>query len=229
MKMQSVIRMLALGLVCLSLFCACGKGAYTLTYEDGYFRNDAKEASYAEAPVCYRACSALKGETVAKISGLRLEDVPLYAIENLDPDQYLTDESYTLYYSTALTLPTLAEMKPYCISLVQTGDNTATELDSLGEENTAEISDLVEILSRGTSYPGQKLSAYTPDQRFELLFHSKEYPGFFYVLEYWHFESTATFKDGETEIDVGKGVVYDRAADRFFVMGDILESYFINT
>ena len=229
MKRTFILRGMAALLACLSLLVSCGKKAYPLTYEDGVFKNEQKEAAFLEAPLCYRACSALKSTTVANISGLRVEDIPLYAIENADSTLYLTDDSYTLYYSESLSLPTLAEMKPYYISLGSPGDNSATELDALTENEQAQIDDLVEILTVGTSYPAQKLSAYTPESRFELLFLSKEYPAFFYVLEYWKFTDTTTFMDGDQEITVKKGVVYDRATGRFFIMGSILEDYFINS
>lgn len=229
MKTIKRIRSVALLLAILCLLPACTKKAYELELEDGVFQNEKKELAFAEAPACYRACSALTGEVIANITGLWSEALPLYAIEGLSTENYLTDANYTLYYNTNLTLPTLAEMKPHYISLGSPGTNSATELDALTESEQTQIDDLVEILTVGTSYPASKITAYTPESRFELLFLSKEYPGFFYVLEYWKYTDPITFSDGDREITVQKGVVYDRAENCFYVMGSILEDYFINT
>ena len=229
MKSFSIIRWSALLLALLCLLPSCGKGAYDLTLEDGVFQNEKKEIAFVEAPSCYRACSALTGETVANITGLWSEDLPLYAIDGISPEDYLTDASYTLYYNQNLTLPTLAEMKPYYVAAAYPGSNSAQEGDALTENEQAQINDLVEILTVGTSYSASKISAYTYENRFELLFFSKEYPGFFYVLEYWKYAEPITFMDGDKEITVKKGVVYNRAENRFYVMGSILEDYFINT
>ena len=226
MKKRTSLCLLALLLVCTALFSACGKSAYTLTYADGAFENAKKELAFQEAPVCYRAASALKGETVANISGFRPNDIPLYAIEGMDADEFLTDDSFTLYYEKGVKLPTLTELNTSHISLSELGNDVAMEIDRL--EDTAAIGELVTMITDGTSYPSQKLAAYSP-KRFEILFFSQDYEGIIYVLEYWKYTDTTTFLDNGQEINVGKGVVYNRAADRFYIMGDVLENHFINT
>ena len=220
-------RLLALILVCAALFSACGERTVELKLENGAFRNTKNGVAYREASANYRATSLLEGEVLFLATGVLSDGVPLYAIENIDSKNFITDENYTLYYNEAITLPTLAEMKPYIISCCVSNGNMAQELGRLDENDQAAIDDLVDILTQGTTFPKEKLLGYSYD-RYELLFHSKEYPGFFYVLEYWKYEESFTFTDGDREYSIGKGVVYDRGNDCFYIMGDILENYFDN-
>lgn len=226
MKKRTLLCLLALLLACAALFSACGKKTYTLTYVDDMFENAKKELAFTEAPVCYRAASALKGETIAIISGFRTNDISLYAIEGMDADEFLTDDQFTLYYEKNVKLPTLTEMNTSHISLSELGNDVPMEIDRL--EDAAMIGELVTMISSGTSYPAQKLAAYSP-KRFEILFFSQDYEGIIYVLEYWKYDGKTTFLNDGQEIDVGKGVVYDRATDCFYIMGDVLENHFINT
>lgn len=226
MKKRTSLCLLALLLACAALLSACGRGAYTLTYADGAFENAKKELAFIQAPMCYRATSALKGEIVANISGFRPNDIPLYAIDGMDADEFLTDDSFTLYYEKNVKLPTLTELNTSHISLSELGNTVPMEIDRL--EDPAAIGELITMLTTGNSYPAQMLSAYS-HKRFELLFFSQDYEGIIYVLEYWKYTGKTTFLDNGQEIDVGKGVVYDRSADRFYIMGDVLENHFINT
>ncbi len=222
MKYTRLLRAAALLLACLALFCGCGEKSSELRLENGAFRNEKTGVAYREASDCYRATSFLQGEPLYLATGLLSDGIPLYAIENTDSNEFLTDENFTLYYNENVTLPTLAEMKPYAISL----SYNATERGKLDENDQAVINELLERLEQDESYP-RALLAGSSYERFELLFYSKEYSGFFYVLEYWKYgEESFTFVDDGAEISVGKGVIYDRGNDRFYVMGDLLETIF---
>ena len=223
-------RALALALACLSLLCACAQKAPKLHFENGSFRGkiSAKtEVAYQMAPDTYRANSVFPDEVIFLATGYLSTDIPLYAIEGADSALLLTDENFVLYHNESYTLPSLAEMKPFAVSVCETGGNLASEVDRL--ENEEAISGIINLLETEASHPKQSLDAYNVSQRFELLFHSEEYPAFDYVLEYWKYDEPVSFVNGDTEITVAKGVVYDRAARCFYVIGEQLESYFKNS
>ena len=221
MKHTYAPRLAALLLACLTLFCACRTKSSELHLENGAFRNEQTGVAYREAPATYRATSVLQGEPLFRAMGVLSDGIPLYAIEGADADDYLTDEHYTLYYNENVTLPTLAEMKPYAISL----SYNAIERGKLDEGDQEAIDLLMQRLEQDVTYPKSALPA-AAHERFELLFHSKEYPGFFYALEYWKYENSFTFTHDGKEISVEKGVVYDRGRDCFYAMGDVLEDTF---
>ena len=231
MNITRLLRVAALLLACLTLFCACGRKPSKLSLENNAFREknaDGVAVSYQKAPVTYRATSALTDAPVFLATGYLSEDFPLYAIENTNSDELLTDDYFDLYYADSYTLPTLVEMKPYMLSLCTVGESSATELERLDEENQAAIDGIVSLLTTSPSYSSEKLLGHEVSATYELLFHSKDYPEFFYVLEYWKFDTEVSFAEGDGEITVEKGVVYDRAERRFYVIGKQLETYFIN-
>jgi hypothetical protein len=234
MRKQSTIlcRALVLMLACITLLCACAKKAPKLDLENDAFRGknaNGDAVAYQKAPVTYRATSALMNEAVYLATGYLSHDIPLYAIENVDPALLLTDEGFDLYHSEAYSLPTLSEMKPCAISVCTVGSNSATELERLDETDREAISNIVKLLETEASYPQQALLGQSPTETFELLFHSEEYPALYYVLEYWRYDTPVSFAEGDAEITVEKGVVYDREARRFYVIGKQLEDSFINS
>ena len=194
--------------------------------KDGAYRGK-KEAAYCEAPQTYRASSILESEEKFIATGGVPDVFSLYAIENADPNKWLTDEHYTLFYNESIELPSLSDMKPYAISLCWVVDGTAKERGRLDQDNAVQVDELVRLISEGPSYPKDML-LLTEHDSFELLFHSNEYPEFYYVLQYWKFQTPFTFSDGEQTITVETGVVYDRFNGRFYPIGDTLEEYFIN-
>jgi len=228
MKKGILLRPAALLMATLFLFCACANKSQTLTYKDGAYQSGNGDTSFCKAPLNYRAQSIVKGTVIFNLSRSSKRDpIPLYAIDGLSTTDWLTDENFTLYYNSDRTLPTLTEMNPCAISLRLSGDPTGTTLGYLGEDQTIAISDLMEILTKGTSHPGNKISV-PHTECYELLFESKQYPGIFYVLQYLTYDESIRYIDENETIEVKKGVVYDVDADRFYVMGEILEDYFNN-
>ena len=226
MKKGLLLRISSLFVASLLLFCACSKKAPNLTYKDGIYQNEAGDAFFCKASMNYRAQSILRDTVIFNLSRPTGQELtPLYAIDGLPSSDWLTDDSFTLYHNSTITLPSLAEMNPNAVYMRLSGDPTGSLLGYLDEENKNEIDDLVEILTNGTSHPGSKI-AVAPTECYELLFESAEYPGFFFVLEYWAYDEGTKCIDEAGEIEIKKGIVYDIETDRFFVMGEILEGYF---
>lgn len=224
MKISIFLRISALLMASLLLLGSCTGKPRALSYKDGVYQ--AGDVSYCQASMNYRAQSLIKGTVIYNLSrSSKKEFIPLYAIEGLSTDDWLADENYTLYHNPSITLPTLSEMNPCSISILLAGDPTGTVLGHLGEDRQDAIDDLLEILTVGTSYSGDRI-AYTPTEYYELLFESEEHPGIFYVLEYWTYGDDVKYLDENGQIEVKKGIVYDVTANRFYVMGEILENYF---
>ncbi len=223
MKKSILLRVSALLMVSMLLLCGCTR---KLTYQDGAYRNEATGASFCKASMNYRAQSIVREPVIFNLSRNKKQDpTPLYAIDGLSESDFLTDESFTLYYNSSFTLPSLVQMNPDTVYMRLSGDQTGSMAGYLGEGQKAAIDDLVDILTNGTSHSGNKI-ALAPTTCYELLFASEEYPGIFFVLEYWTYDEDVTYIDDAGEIELKQGIVYDVVADRFFVMGEILEGYF---
>jgi hypothetical protein len=225
MKKTILLRVSALLMASMLLLCACVKKAPTLTYKDGAYQSESNDVAFRKASMNYRAQSIIRQNVIYNLSRSTKQDpTPLYAIEGLSESDWLTDESFTLYHNSSITLPTLTQMNPDTLYMRLSGDPTGSMMGYLGEDQKAKIDDLVDILTNGTSHPGTKI-ALAPTSCYELLFESKDYPGFFFVLEYWTYDEDVTHIDEAGEIPMKKGIVYDVVTDRFFVMGEILEGY----
>ena len=227
MKKKIYLSVAALFLVLASLLLVLKARTPKLTMEDGAYRAK-KSVAYQEAPSLYRASSILNNEAVYLAKGGVSDSFPLYAIENSNPKHWLADENYTLFYSTSKKLPTLAEMSPYAISLCWMVNGTAQERARLDQTHSEQVDELVRLLTEGPSYPKGTLEL-TEHDSVELLFHSEEYPEFYYVLQYWKFQTPFVYFDGEQNVTIETGVVYDRYNGRFYPIGDVLEEYFINS
>ena len=233
---------LCLLLVCAALFASCG-GAMKLSYENGAYRDGKSGAAFLAAPVCYRAVSRLDAEEIARIESTRGDRV-LYAIEGMDSTLWLTDENFDVYYSETLTLPALWEMNITRISQCQSGAY-AVPLHTI--DRAEQIADVVETYQKGTTIPGDRIIP-SPEARYELLFQSSDYPSIAYVLEYWTFAQgvdvyaplnadgsipdlypgirSEITEQGEAVFHLGQYLMYDRANDCFYAVGEVLNSYF---
>ena len=104
----------------------------------------------------------------------------------------------------------------------------------------------MEIFEKGTTVPAGKIIP-SPESRCELLFSSSVYPGLAYSLEYWKFAADvdvyapltpsgeipnlypgirAEIVNGEAVFHLGNALIYDRAEDRVYSIGTLLDSYF---
>lgn len=227
MKKKIYLSIAAVVLVLATLLLVFKNQTPKLTLEDGAYRKKDKVA-YLEAPSLYRASSIMNNEAVYLATGGVPESFPLYAIEDSKSENWLADENYTLFYSASVNLPTLAEMNPYAISLCWMVNGTAQERARLDRDHSQQVDELVRLLTEGPSYPKGTL-LLTEHDSVELLFHSEEYPEFYYVLQYWKFQEPFVYSDGEQTFTIETGVVYDRYNGRFYPIGDVLEEYFINS
>ena len=227
MKSKIYLSIAALLLVLASVLLVFKARTPRLTLEDGAYRTS-RSVAYLEAPSLYRASSILNNEAVYLAKGGVPDSFPLYAIENANSKQWLADENYTLFYNESTKLPTLAEMNPYAISLCWMVNGTAQERARLDQTHSEQVDELVRLLTEGPSYPKGTL-LLTEHDSVELLFHSEEYPEFYYVLQYWKFKTPFVYSDGEQTVTIETGVVYDRYNGRFYPIGDVLETYFINS
>lgn len=241
MRRFRTARLTALVLVCLMALSSCSGGAYKLTYENGAYRNEKKQAAFIEASGNYLAASYYPEEIVARIrtkSGERA----LYAIEGMDAKLWLSDENYTVFYSESVTLPALWEMD---VNLIMLNRNGVFAYLNPTIENAAEIEDVVDTIQNGTTIPRDKV-VFEPVSRDKLLFSSGTYPGLRYALEYWVFEKdvdiyetltdgrptndypgTLEIVNGEAVFHLGTDVlVYDRDAEVFYSFGSVLKTYF---
>lgn len=253
MKKQ-LLRLLPLLLACAALLSACSGGSYDLHYADGAYSNSRREVSFRCAPACYRAVSAIRGETVAMIRSEVGENVPLYEIEGMDTALWLTDDSYVLYYEDKATLPTLRQLNPAYVALSYV--SYPIEISRL--ENKNSVDGLITLYETTPAISGDRISSSLPDtrERFELLFftNDRQHAGISYSLEYWKFDSpvliyaklnadgtapdtcpgiTPSIEEvsGETVavFRLGTGLVYDRSAHSFYPFGSQLEAFFENT
>ena len=227
MKQKIYLSAIALFLVLATVLLVFMGRTPKLTLEDGAYRAR-KSVAYLEAPSLYRASAVLNNKAVYLATGGVPDPFPLYAIENADSDHWLADENYTLFYSESTKLPTLAEMDPYAISLCWMVNGTAQERARLDQTHSEQVDELVRLLTEGPSYPKGTL-LLTEHDSVELLFHSEAYPEFYYVLQYWKFQTPFVYSDGEQTVTIETGVVYDRYNGCFYPIGDVLEAYFINS
>lgn len=237
----------ALLLITLLLAVACKGGAAELSYKEGAYRSEDGTKTYRQAPLCYKAVSVLDDEVVAVIKFSKGDDMPLYAIEGMDPSLWLANENYEVYCGEGALLPSLREMK---VSYITCSELSSVAIEMGRIEGAAEIADLVDIYEKGTTIPSKKVTA-TPTARYEILFFSSLYPGLTYSMEYRKYSAEVTFatrlnEDGSLPdtypglnatveelageqvavYHLGDGLLYDRTNDRYYAIGDLLEGYF---
>ena len=236
------VRAIAFLLLCLVLFTACAsKGAVTLKYENGAYRNAEKGMAFLCAPICYRASSARVSEgAVAVLVSDYADNKYLYAIDNADSAKWLSTEDFTLYCAEGILLPSLAQMQPTLITNAQAGFGVSVINDELI------IADIVETYEKGTTVPRAKIIPPV-DERYEMVFSSDIYKGVLYVLECWRFTEDvkvyakltadgsvpdyypgiqAEIVNGEAVFNLGKTLIYDRAADTCYPIGSSYNDYF---
>ncbi len=237
----------AIGVLCLALallLCACS-GEEIPAFEkegEGYVNPETKN-TYLAAPWNYEAISCVTNKPVVRIAQDKIDDVILYEVEDADSSQYLSTENYDLFYSSSLTLPTLAEMDPTSVLVCQGVDR------SFVIETLTEASDVAAILAAVASRPldsfeGEDYSTFT------LKFTSAEYDAFYYRLTYRQYdepiESWVLIEDADSfevlyenaEVRVeeykgelyavythGVGVIYDNATQTFYAVGDVIAEH----
>ncbi len=243
MTVTKKLRMAAWLLLAVCLLTACRAGAPALKYENGAYRDAASERAFRRAPECYRAASCLTETVYATIPSGKAEK-PLYAIEGMDPTLWLTDENYTVYYSESITLPKLSELSVSRITLAIEYE-AATVAHSFVEK-PEQINALIALCEGDVTVPKSKVIP-TADNIYKMLFASSTYPGLLYSLECWSFEKdvelfyplaedgsvpalfagvAGSVRNGEAVYNVGKYLIFDRYAGKFYVPADLIDGFF---
>lgn len=245
---------LSLLLAVLMLLSSCGRADH-LTYDreaDGYVRKG-DGVVYQKAPLSYRAVKINKDRQLGVIETEESE-TPLYAIcgddlqAYMDTNTWMADENYTVYCVKGTKLPTLAELAPNEVQIVQ----SSTISYSVGEVKDADqISTLLYCYQSGAafSYSEGRFSLYTP-KRNDLYFCSDTYEGLYYVLLLYRYEEDIYWTDdvadpasftpkynrpyqleeynGKTYVkyNLGKNFMYDRTTRLCYPVDGLLDSYF---
>ena len=189
-------------LCCAALLCSCSS-YHSFIYKNGFFVDRATGIRYTDAPLCY--------EPVALGSQYALyePDVPIYAVRDADPREWLT-EDYSgiggMYYAESVTPPTLTEFGATGVYICVSEVNTI----SIGEITEADdIAALVDLLENGedvsVSFGSDALS-------YSLKYSSERYPFLYYSVSY--------IKTAD-----GKKYIYNRGSKKTVSAGNLLEAY----
>ena len=196
---------LVLAAVALFIFTSCSASLVNFKYENGKLINKGQKLEYYPAPNNYEPVSV--GEAFGYY---KKTDLVLYEIQGLDPKEWLTQEyagsATTIFYSTSLTLPTLAELEP--TKLYICGGDTLTYAVATVEDKDA-IANLIDLFENGEYEEWPLVNSI---ETFELKFYSEDkYPHIYYNLTYGEFEE-------------GK-FIYDRTTKRSVRIDDALIAY----
>ena len=211
MKMTKQIALILC--LCLSLLALASCGV--IIHED-LGAGDAVDKSsgvvWHHASTCYEAVKLEKkqGKLVVKE-----QEMELYKLPDMDPNEWLATEDKNVIYSEGVTLPTLAEMAPEEMTIYL---DSATELKLKTIDKSEVIDALVKAYTEGESavYP-----AKTPYATYRVRFASEDYPGIYYVLTYVEYSSDYIYDiDEETSVNYGKYFFYDRFDQKFIPVGD---------
>ena len=245
MKKQ-FLRLCLAALALMLLLASCAK-APVLESKDGVYVNEKTGVSYLLAPENYEAVAIDKDKTIARFPNKKMDDTLFYAIPGMPSQAYLSNDFYELYYAADLKLPTLAEMAPHSALICK----TAVISYSLVEIDEAELIDALIALYAGQGVDEDLLitEAGVPEQ-YTLKFQSKDYPSFYYTLNYRRYDKEVTVYDLITDAEnfevkypgvqvtteeykgetyavyhLGTEILFDRTTGTCYPMGDMLKTY----
>ncbi len=200
---KTALRLCALLLLCL-IFTGCGDGLVRLKYEGGKFVSKSEKLSYIPAPVSYEPVSV--GEPYAYYEKGK---ITMYEIPGVSPTLWLTEEyadtATTVFYSDAITLPTLADFGAEKIYACVSDVRTYVEFTVHDSALVAQIVDLAENGEAAEEPFGDLLFSY------DLKFSSPDWPMIYINLEYGAYEDGA--------------YLYDRNTRKYTAIGDLLVAY----
>jgi hypothetical protein len=182
------------------LLCSCKEtnNLPEMTYESGTLV--AEDGSvYNAAPAGYEPVSI--GEACAYFADT---DTTLYQIGTLDSSLWMTEEYFgeatTIFYSSSITLPTLAEMNPDTLYVCEATDTGSISL------LTIEDKDFIDMAVEASTADGEQHIWPPTDTQLDLdlKFYSADYPAFYYNV------SVACLSDGYYVYNrnSGKGCIY---------------------
>lgn len=171
-----------------------------IEYKDNYFVDSAHKIQYDMASVSYEPVSV--GAEYAQCGKTLLYEIP-----GAEPTEWLT-EAYegigSIFFSTEIALPTLAEMKPNNIQICVTNVKTIS-IGSVTEQS--DIDDIVDVLTNG-----EEVMTPPKGDSYDLKFLSEVYPFLQYSVVY-------------IKCSDGSRYLYDRGARKTVNAGDLLEKY----
>ena len=238
------MRMLPLLLCATMLLTACSK-APKMTFQDGTYQINGMNVTFEAAPSYYEARSYIKDRPVARLEQGELDDLIFYEIEGVSPEKMISSESYDLFYAVGTKLPELWEMSVTKAHVCQTASVTYS-LATLEDDEA--IASLIEAYYDGTSFSAKDIDPGLGKSKYDLKFESPLYPGLYYCLTYWQFDSdvliyqdiddpnnydvlylgvertVGEYKDAEggyyVEYNFGKYVLHNRAIGMCWSIGD---------
>lgn len=157
--------------------------------------------TYVLAPMCYEPVAYYHKEVYAECG-----DLEFFEIRDASPKEYLCTAEYgvyDLYYSDALTLPSLEEFGANYARVYEVED-VAIQMGRLEKDDAVEL--VRYLLSAETCEVPRDV-----DTSLEVKFMSDGYPFMYYSVNYYKTEE-------------GDRYIYDRSAGRCVMLGDILES-----
>ena len=213
-------------------------------------------AVFYRAPSNYLAVRILTDREVGSIGQEEAEDLSLYVIADyeetatLDPDEYMADDAYNVYYAEGVTLPRLWEMDVNLIRIVKAA---AVSYSAGVIEDATEVAAVINVYQNGTAFAYNDADCnfrIREGETRQLAFSSPTYGGFYYVLYYYRFDESVELTQevesfdnftpayafpysleeagGKTyaRYDLGKNFLYDRATGLCYPMGDVVASHF---
>lgn len=203
LKLKKLLRGVT-ALLAAVILCSCSHVVKMSYNDDGLLCGGG--ASYRFAPPGYEP--TYQGEEYALIDNEMQET--LYTIGECDPEEWLTTEfsgaATLVYYSSDITLPSLAEMKPDTMYFCEQGE-TVNAIHTVTAEDSSIIADIIALLSDDTLeneiWPRGDVS-----ETYQLKFYSSDWEAIYYNVVY------AVGQNGN--------YLYDRVNDRCVLAGDIL-------
>ena len=222
-RIEKIVRYSAilLAFVAVMSFSACSRIPNLTPNEKGGYVNGKTNVVYYPAPDCYEAKYYITEEAVALNDG-----VEFFAVDGVEDEKWLYSPDFgILLYAEGEKLPTLAELQSNLLSIrLDDGGISKTVSDV---EDSAKISEILKAYENGETleYPGKRAN-----YKFDLKFYSEQYPWIVYTLMFVQYGEDLVLnvkgEDGEIkQINYGKNFIYNRAEDRFVVIGDELQKY----
>jgi len=187
---KTVVCLFALLLTAAVLLSSCSSVA-VMENTNGTYVNPDTGVAYRPASANYESKSVDKSRLIACLDSEELEQSYLYAIEGVDPNQYLTSVFNDVFYADGLATPTLRQMNTNRVLFTQTKVITAS---------LVQIDDATVLSNMVTAYEGMSFDAEemifedgcVRNHDFRLKFESNEYPALYYTLDYHSYSKEIT-------------------------------------
>ena len=189
------------------MLASCG-----LTIHEGIGDGDAMDKSsgtaWYHASTCYEAV-ALE-DKLGKLVVSDKESLEIYKILDMDPDQWIATEDKNVLYTSAVTLPSLSDMKPSELYFYIDG-SADHKLHTISDSDT--LQSIIKAYSENESFKYPAQPAY---KSYRVKFNSTVYKGLYYALTYVEYSEDYILND----VNYGKYFLYDRFDQKCIPVGD---------